>query len=790
MSKFLISLVIAKYASAYQYPSLMGERPPSVRRPPRFKRSQEFLFRAVAVLILLISPCPCSAAPPTKAVGIVIYTDGRKDDNAYAKVFEYHQLLNTGGGIQVKGVDGRPYEITNSSIKAIVPYPGYATGAKSSPQAMAAKLSETMQTYPASKRFLQPWLDTLQNSPAGRQDDKAPAETPSGGATIKLPDGSRLQGCSLKQISDGKATVAYQGGVRRISLADLDSAARLLLIGTTGEWSFDNPGVSPKDASGKYVKIVCKNGRLLTDAKFLEVTDGSLVFNCGGKTKSIPVDQFPGDPVVLGDKVTDALARWKNNAASTHNSTNPSTSGQATEGPTVPSNTGAPITDGSSFSKKAEDLRKWARDFAASKQTAAASEDIAVKQHEEEFTRAGGVELIEQLKNKAGTLTPFTVIAKLPDESFLNLTKDGGEVYEIRFGRSKNTSILVTKTTQFTSDGEGSMYIISGGTIKVKLQNGFDSERSVFIEGQASAIDELKKLQKLSDAAAHSRSLAEEHRSAAQKVPDQAELCAKFLEQIGARMARLRDPEFIVSPGLRSMGFSASVQDRTFAGVVEAIKQGSMSKIAVALGDLGSSDLTDFDRPAEGWTENIIASSSSFMSVAHGVLSSLEERKFSVDLFSSTQRVTDESRYKEHSAAYVLIPRPDSYKIHRGTSRGGDSFVAPAPNVEIGGVPKKLEPIQSISVDLLEHGSFSDLDAQGRGYISKLNVLEHDIAFCVEKQDFHDAHFKLIEATELQEKAINQDIAAGRLGDEEVVKKAQALMVQYISNLKALVSKF
>ena len=255
----------------YHYPSLMGELPPSVRRPPRFKRSQEFIFQAVAGLVLLISLCPCLAAPPTKAVGIVIYTDSRKDDNAYAKVFEYHQLLNSGGGIQVKGADGRPYEITNSSIKAIVPYPGYATGAKSSPQAMAAKLSETMQTYPSSKRFLQPWLDTLQNSSAGRQDDKTPAEQ---GVTLTLKSGRAYLGCRLKGIETGPvAVIAHSGGLTRISIDQIDEKTSKALNGTNPEWNLGPATWGKQEANGLY-QYALENGPVLAGVRLKEIKDG------------------------------------------------------------------------------------------------------------------------------------------------------------------------------------------------------------------------------------------------------------------------------------------------------------------------------------------------------------------------------------------------------------------------------------------------------------------------------------------------------------------------------------
>jgi hypothetical protein len=786
MQVSLITLAITNPAALGKPTHSPGHGKNPVNRPPRFKRSQAFLFQAATALILSISLCPCSAAPLAKASGIVIFSDVGKNGNNDAKIFEYRHLLKFDNRVEVQGPDGIPYQIPNSQVKAIVPYPNEASLAKSTPQAAAAKLSETVQTYPASKRYLQTWIDSLQPPPV------RPTETPSKGPAINLPDGTKLLGCSLKQISDGKATVAYQGGVRRIPLADLDSTARRTLTASTGEWSFDDPGVSPKDATGKYPKIVCKNGRMLIDAKFLEFSDGTLLFNCRGMTKSVPVDQFPGDPAILGGNVATALAAGKNLGDTTQNSMKTPTSGQSTNGPSLPSNTDSPIADGASFSKKAEELREWARGFAASKQAAAVLEDAAAKQLEAEFTRAGGAELIAQLTKKAGTYLPFTVIAKLPAESFPSLTKNGGEVFEIHFelGREKSNSILVTKTTRITSDGEGSMYIISGGTVTVKLQNGFDSERRVFIEGDESAIDELKKMEKLRSDAARPGRQAEEYRSAAQKVPDQAEQCAKFLEYIGERMARLRNPEFIVSPGLKTMGFSASVKDRAFAGVIEAIKEGSLSEIAAALGDTDSSYLLDIERPVEVWAEKIMAGGPSFMNEAGRVLSSLEEREFSVELFTTTQRVTDESGNNKYNAAYVLIPRPDSYKLHRGTSHGADNPVAPVPT-QIEGSPKIHEPIQRISFELPDKRSLIDSDAQGRGYIQKLPVFNCCVAFCLEREaEFLHALWALQGATELQEKAINQDIAAGRIGDEEVVKKAQALTDQYISKLKVLVSKF
>ncbi|MEI6607414.1 MAG: hypothetical protein WCP35_19050 [Verrucomicrobiota bacterium] len=268
-------------------------------------KSQAALFRAFATLMLLICLCPCSAAPSTKGVGIVIYADPGKPGKNDSFIFEYLQISNLGGGIEVRGPDGKPYGITNSNIKAIVPYPDYTTLGKSSPQTATAKLTETIKTYPTSKRYLQPWIDRLQPPPAMLP------ETSTGAASISLSDGTKLQGCSLKLISDGNATVVHQAGVSRIPLADLDSAARRTLTATTVDWSFDNPGVSPKDASGKYPRIVCKNGRLLSNAKFKEVSEGNLIFMIDRESVSVPVDQFPAALSVLGEEAVWSYGQAK-----------------------------------------------------------------------------------------------------------------------------------------------------------------------------------------------------------------------------------------------------------------------------------------------------------------------------------------------------------------------------------------------------------------------------------------------------------------------------------------------
>jgi hypothetical protein len=274
MRKALIHSVITSFVALWQRPYTPGLHRNSVHKSSPSVRSQSTILHALAALILLVSLCPCPAAPPSVAMGIVIYTDGSKNDNKDAMVFEYYQLLQLAGGVEIKGGDGRSYEITNSKLKAIVPYPGYATLAKSSPQDMAAKLNRTIQTYPTSKRFLQPWLDRLQNSPGGQPDGKPATEQ---GVLVKLKNGHVLSDCRLKGIeNETVAVITHSGGSSRIEIAQLDKNICKALNGTNPAWNLGPAVWGKQGANGSY-SYALENGPVLAGVKLKEIKDGKTV---------------------------------------------------------------------------------------------------------------------------------------------------------------------------------------------------------------------------------------------------------------------------------------------------------------------------------------------------------------------------------------------------------------------------------------------------------------------------------------------------------------------------------
>jgi hypothetical protein len=271
MKKSLVLRIIARLAALWRSPYSQGQRRHWVHKSPHFVKSQPILVCTLAAFVCLVNPCPCSAAPATKATGIVIYTDAGKTGNNDAMVFEYYQLRRFDEKFEVRGKDGRLYIFTSEKVKAIVPYPDYTALAKSSPETVAAKLGETVQIYPASKRYLQPWIDSLQPSPSGPQDNKSPTEQ---GVTLTLKSGRAYSGCRLKGIEDGPvAVIGHSAGVARVNVDQIDEKTRKALNGTNSGWNL-GPAVWGKQKANGPIQYACENGPVLINVRLSEIKDG------------------------------------------------------------------------------------------------------------------------------------------------------------------------------------------------------------------------------------------------------------------------------------------------------------------------------------------------------------------------------------------------------------------------------------------------------------------------------------------------------------------------------------
>ncbi len=94
-------------------------------------------------------------------------------------------------------------------------------------------------------------------------------------------------------------------------------------------------------------------------------------------------------------------------------------------------------------------------------------------------------------KNTIGKINPlkleFRVLRKLEHKDFAIVTTPGNGLFEIAYASGRKNGILVTNTTNYTSEGLASLWVVEKGEVKVKLDSGFESTAPVYEELPADA---------------------------------------------------------------------------------------------------------------------------------------------------------------------------------------------------------------------------------------------------------------------------------------------------------------
>jgi TPR repeat protein/formylglycine-generating enzyme required for sulfatase activity len=257
---------------------------------------------AFVVQILIVTAAP---------VGICLHAYSPEAPAEKIECFEFEKVERAGPDYRFFPSGGRSVVVTAYRFRGTIPYRPALAPTHPEFEKLLKLYEETARATPSTRPYLNPKILAMRGQAAGVAKQ---AESVAALPSITVADGSKLVGCTMSKIEDGFVSIRHQDGISKVSLKELDAAEKKGLNSTTDEWSLDDPSVTPKDSTGKFAKIVFKNGRLLKKAKFKEVADGNLVFMADGKSVSVPVDQFPGELSVLGDEVVELLAPVKKNS--------------------------------------------------------------------------------------------------------------------------------------------------------------------------------------------------------------------------------------------------------------------------------------------------------------------------------------------------------------------------------------------------------------------------------------------------------------------------------------------
>ncbi len=262
-----------------------------------------FKFLIITIFTSLI----VTAAP----VGICLHAYSPEAPAEKIECFEFEKVERAGADYRFFPQSDKSVMVTAYRFRGTIPYKPELAPIHPEFGKLLKLYEETARATPSTRRFLNPKILLMRGQAAtvAKQLEDV-AKLP----TITTADGTQLIGCTMSKIDDGFAIIRHQDGISKVSLKELDVTEKKALNSTTGEWSLDDPSVTPKDSTGTFAKIVFKNGLLLKKAKFKEVADGNLVFMADGKSVSVPADQFPGELSVLGEEVVKSLMPVKEEA--------------------------------------------------------------------------------------------------------------------------------------------------------------------------------------------------------------------------------------------------------------------------------------------------------------------------------------------------------------------------------------------------------------------------------------------------------------------------------------------
>lgn len=242
-------------------------------------------------------------------VGICLHAYSPQAPAEKIECFEFDKVERVGADYRFFQRADRTVMVTAYRFRGTIPYKPDLAPTHPEFDKLLKLYEETARATSSTRVYLNPKILAMRSQASAEAKQ---AESVAALPTITLADGSKLVGCTVSKIEGGFVSVRHQDGVSKVSLKELDATEKKALNSTTDEWSLDEPSATPKDSTGAFAKIVFKNGRLLKKAKFKEVSKGELVFIAGGRSVSVPADQFPGELSILGEEVVTALQSTKN----------------------------------------------------------------------------------------------------------------------------------------------------------------------------------------------------------------------------------------------------------------------------------------------------------------------------------------------------------------------------------------------------------------------------------------------------------------------------------------------
>ena len=261
------------------------------------------------ILLAIALQCLIATADP---IGICLHAYSPEAPVDKIECFEFEKVERAGADYRFFPRSDNSLVVTAYRYRGTIPYRSNLAPTHPEFSKLLKLYEETARATPSTRVFLNHRILAMQTQAAqAAKQREGVGELP----TITLADGSKLVGCRMTKIDKGMVSIMHQGGIRKVDIKELDDTGKKALTATADGWSLEDPSATPKDSSGTFEKIVFKNGLLLKNAKFKELSDGALVFLADGKSVSVPADQFPGELSVLGEEVVATLMPAKTVAA-------------------------------------------------------------------------------------------------------------------------------------------------------------------------------------------------------------------------------------------------------------------------------------------------------------------------------------------------------------------------------------------------------------------------------------------------------------------------------------------